>query len=212
MAPAPPPAASALPSAYGPSNHGVALDVTTLAGGGTVAAGAGPVAHVGGGLVVASRRGARPSVSVTAEYLVPFDSTLSNVTSRASLVSLRAVPAVEIVHRTWIAVDVGAGGGVDIITVNASKPPMSQTITVNPNVPTGVDPVLTVRLTAYVGLAPGVALTLVAGSDFDIEPQRYTVAGVGGGEILVPWRVRPAVLAGFTFTALGNGLFAARTP
>jgi hypothetical protein len=211
-APPPSPIVAESPSPALSPSHGVALDMTILAGAGPIAAGSGLVAHVAGGLVVASRRAWRPSVTLTAEYVFQFDSTLSDVTTHASLVALRAVPAIEVLHRSWVAVDVGVGGGVDAITVDANKPPMSQTITVSTDIRTGFDPMLTARVTAYVALAPGVALTLVAGSDFDVAPQHYAINGVGGGDILVPWRVRPALLAGFTFTALGSGLFAARTP
>jgi len=198
------------PSAPVSSSHGLALDVTTVAGAGAIASNAGLVAHVGGGLVVASRRAWRPSLSVTAEYVVPFDATSSNgVNAHTSFVSLRAVAAVEVVHRSWIALDVGAGGGVDVITVSPSdgSAPPGSTVNVSQDVHTVPDPVLTARATAYVALTPGVALTLVAGSDLDLESVHYEYQGNQNGDVLVPWRLRPVVLAGFTFTALGGGLF-----
>jgi hypothetical protein len=213
---APTPAAPVVleaPSAPAASSHGLALDVTTVAGAGAIASNTGPVAHVGGGLVVASRREWRPSLSMTAEY-VPFDAVSNGVNARTSFVSLRAVAAFEVVHRSWVAIDVGAGGGVDIIVVSASDPSASTAsmVTVSPNVQTLLDPVLTARATAYVALTPGVSLTLVAGSDIDLESIHYAYAyqGVQSGDVLVPWRLRPVVLAGFTFTALGGGLFAGR--
>ena len=199
------------PSAPVASSHGLALDVTTVAGAGAIASNSGLVAHVGGGLVVASRREWRPSLMMTAEYVVPFDAAASNgVNANATFVSLRAVAAFEVLHRSWIAIDVGAGGGVDIITVDASVAGTStgSTVTVSPSVQTVPDPVLTARATAYVALTPGVALTFVAGSDVDLELIDYAYRGVQNGDVLVPWRLRPAVLAGFTFTALGGGLFA----
>jgi hypothetical protein len=204
------------PSAPAASSHGLALDVTTVAGAGAIASNTGPVAHVGGGLVVASRREWRPSLSMTAEYVAPFDAVASNgVNASTSFVSLRAVAAVEVLHRSWIGVDVGAGGGVDIITVDASVASPSsagRTFTPEGDVPTHVDPVLTARGTAYFALAPGVTFTLVAGSDVDLKSLHYAFNGVQSGDVLVPWRLRPVVLAGFTFTALGSGLFATRAP
>jgi hypothetical protein len=204
------------PRAPAASSHGLALDVTTLAGAGAIASNSGLVAHVGGGLVVASRREWRPSLSMTAEYVAPFDAVASNgVNASTSFVSLRAVAAVEVLHRSWIAVDVGAGGGVDIITVDPSVAGASTaglTFTAEGDLPTHVDPVVTARASAYFALAPGVALTLVAGSDVDLKSLHYGFDGVRSGDVLVPWRVRPVVLAGFTFTALGSGLFATRVP
>jgi len=209
------------PSPSPSSSRGLAVDLTTLAGAGGIADGPGPVPHVGGGFVVGSRHKWRPSVSVTGEYV--FDTSYSrvpSVTSHASLVSLRALPALEVVHGSWIALDVGAGAGIDIIAVSATTSGTtnaSTTISAEPVVPTRVDPVLTARATAYVALAPGVALTVVVGGDVDLAPTRhYLINGVVDGaldpDVFVPWRVRPVVLAGFTFTAAGSGLFAARVP
>jgi len=205
------------PSPSPSSSRGLAVDLTTLAGAGGIADGPGPVPHVGGGFVVGSRHKWRPSVSVTGEYV--FDTSYSrvpSVTSHASLVSLRALPALEVVHGSWIALDIGAGAGIDMIAVNASTSGAaigSTTIKALP-VPSKVDPVLTARATVYVALAPGVALTVVAGGDVDLATPRhyFIVDGAQDPDVFVPWRVRPVVLAGFTFTAAGSGLFAARVP
>lgn len=221
IAPPPPPAPSPapIPDASPPRNvdRRFALDLTMLAGGGPVASGSSLVARVGGGLVLASRLGPRPSLTLTASYAIPFDSTLGNgnVTSQTDIVSIRAVPAIEVFHSSWIALGVGAGGGVDVITLKPSaaqlSPPLSIAVQqVRPR----IDPMVTAIATAEVGLAPGVAFTLVVGSDFDLAPlRRYFVdEGAGNGpDLLVPWRVRPVALAGFTFTAVGAGLFASRS-
>ena len=62
------------------------------------------------------------------------------------------------------------------------------------------------------GLTPGVAFTLMVGSDFDLEALHYVVDGPGGEQpLLVPNQVRPFALGGFTFTAVGAGLFAPRS-
>ena len=99
-----------------------ALDLTTLAGAAYVAPGPAVSARVGGGVVLGSRRGRRPSVAVTASYLLPFPSSLppnGNVTSSTYMVSFRAVPAIEVLHTSSIALHVGAGGGMDAITLRA---------------------------------------------------------------------------------------------
>jgi hypothetical protein len=219
IAPPPPPAPLPAPipdaSPPKPVDRRFALDLTTLAGGGPVASGSPFVARVGGGVVFASRLGHRPSLTLTASYAIPFESSFGNVvTSQTDIVSIRAVPAIEIFHSSWIALGVGAGGGVDVITLQPSAtqplpPPLSITIKqVRPQ----IDPIVTALATAEVGLAPGVAFTLVVGSDFDLAARRYYVDGAGNGQdLLVPWRVRPVAMAGFTFTAVGAGLFASRS-
>jgi hypothetical protein len=184
-----------------PSARWLALDITMLAGGGFVSSESGVVPRVGGGVVLGSRRRLRPSLTVTAQYLVPFDSLVSNVSIRTSIVGLRAVPAVEVLHASWVALDLGAGGGIDIVSVGSPK-----------SVPTYVDPILTALATAYVALTPGVVLTLVAGAEVDLAPPGYYVGPAPAEATLAPWRVRPVVMAGFTFPAFGGGLFAARTP
>jgi hypothetical protein len=211
---APPPAAS--PTTFerptplpGPAPRWLALDITMLAGGGFVSSESGLVPRLGGGVVLGSRRRLRPSLTVTAQYLVPFDSLVSsNVTITTSIVSLRAVPAIEALHASWAALDLGAGGGIDIVSVDTQS-----ASGVRPeHVPTYVDPILTALATAYVALTPGVMLTLVAGAEMDLAPPGYYVGPAPPEATLAPWRLRPVVMAGFTFTAFGGGLFAARTP
>jgi hypothetical protein len=75
-----------------------------------------------------------------------------------------------------------------------------------------VDPVVTAVVTGYAAITPGIDFTIAVGGEIDLAPPTYALDGLGGGDILVPWRVRPYVLAGFAFTALGGPLFAARTP
>ena len=127
--------------------------------------------------------------------------------------SLRAVPAIEVLHTSWLGVNVGAGGGVDVISLSVEQPTPDSSVSRQP-VSNRVDPILTALATAYVELAPGVAFTLVAGADVDFVPPEYAVREPGGTdkEIASPWHVRPVALAGFTFTAVGNELFAARAP
>ncbi len=218
----PPPAAPPTAETLAPQAPGkgpwFALDLTVLAGGGPIDSDSTFVAHVGGGLVFGSRRGRRPSLTLTATYLVPFENSFANsfasVASHTSVWSLRAVPAIEVAHASWIALDVGAGGGVDIVSlaaVQSSAPSMTKIGAVG----TQVDPILTALAKVDVDLAPGVAFSLVVGSDFDfIRPVLYVVNTPGNnqGDLLAPWHVRPMAMAGFTFTALGTGLFATRGP
>jgi hypothetical protein len=195
-----------------PESRSFALDLTAFAGAGPIASGSTLSwvgARVGGGLVLGLRRGRRPSLTITASYLVPFDSAAANtrVKSNTDIVSIRAVPALEIVHASWIALDVGVGGGVDVITLRptALAPFQAANSTSEP------DPIATALARVEVGLAPSVAFTLVVGSDFDFASRHYFVQTTGREDLLVPSPVRPLALAGFTFTAVGTGLFAARS-
>jgi|HubBroStandDraft_5_1064220.scaffolds.fasta_scaffold133421_1 hypothetical protein len=217
-----PPVASAAPPAPSPvaaetsmplaaSDRWFALDLTIFAGGGPVAGNSAVVTRIGGGAVIGSRRRLRPSLTVTAAYFVPFSTALSGVMMETTFVSVRAVPAIEIVHTSWLGVNVGVGGGVDVISVNPSASSSATGIRFTPPA-SRVDPILTALATAYMALAPGVAFTVVVGTDVDFVPPEYRVGGAQGGDILTPWRVQPLALAGFTFTAVGKELFAARTP
>jgi hypothetical protein len=215
VATAPPPAAPPVAAETSPpltvSDRWFALDLTIFAGGGPVASNSAVVPRIGGGAVIGSRRRLRPSLTVTAAYFVPFSTPLSGVTMETTFVSVRAVPAIEVVHTSWLGVNVGVGGGVDVISVNPSVATGSTGINLTPPA-SRVDPILTALATAYMALAPGVAFTVVVGTDVDFVPPEYQVGGAQGGEILTPWRLQPLALAGFTFTAVGKELFAARTP
>jgi hypothetical protein len=200
---APPVAESPTPA---PAERSFALDLITLAGAGPIATSSGLVARVGGGVVLASRRGVRPSLILTASYLLPFEESIPSVTSRTNIVSLRAVPAIEVLHASWIAIDVGAGGGVDSFSVHAMGSP---TVIADAH-PTMFDPIVTGLATAQVELAPGVTFTILLGGDVDLESVHYYAAGSGDLDVLVPWHFRPVAQAGFTFTAVGPGLFASR--
>jgi hypothetical protein len=215
VAPALPPPAPVVREAPAPaagSNRWFALDLTILAGGGLVSSNSGLVPRVEGGVVIGSRRRLRPSVTVTAAYSTPFDATNTihqNVTARAAVVALRAVPAIEVAHASWLAVNVGVGGGVDIISVTPTSKDAS--IDAVPSVADRVDPILTAEASLYLALAPSVAFTIIVGADVDFVPPVYAIDPLGE-DVLKPWPVRPLVLAGFTFTAVGRELFLARTP
>jgi hypothetical protein len=214
----PPPAAEPPPPPVAPAPsppvpyRGLAVDVTTLAGAGGIATGANVVAHVGGGFVVGSRARLRPSVTITGEYVIPFDTSLANISSQGEVVSLRALGSIEVLHKSWMALNAGAGGGVDIVDAQATGLPMSTSETVTPStVHTTVDPIVAARVTAYAPLGTDAAFTLALEGDVDLFPSRY-VAYNGSGDVTSFWRVRPTLLVGFTFTAMGGGLFPKVSP
>jgi hypothetical protein len=202
---APPSPDAASPRAA--SRSALALDVATVAGVGPFASASGAVFRIGAGVVLASRRGLRPSLGLGAQLALPFDASTAVVVSHASLVSARAIPAIEVLRASWLALDVGVGGGVDVLSVAPRSPVLPASSLGRPT--TRVDGVLTGLAAAHLPIADSVVLTVAAALDVDLASRRYVVdEGGAPSEVLAPWRVRPTLLAGITFTPLGAGLFA----
>jgi hypothetical protein len=188
-----------------PSSLGV--DVSTLAGGGWFASGSGPVAALGGDVTVAGRRGWRPSVSLAARAVLPFGGSADAVTGHASAFAVRALVGVEVVRASWIALVGGGGGGADVLWASSSSALLPPSVLGADT--TRADPMLSAFVAAHVRLVPSVVLTVMALGDLDLAPSRYVVVqGAAVEPVLAPWTVRPTLLAGFTFTALGQPIFA----
>lgn len=204
--PAPPPRDATPPA---PTAATWGLDVTPLGGAGYFAPEAGPTVLLGGDIGLASRRGFAPSATLSIRGVLPFEGEVDSVTARASAISLRAHGGLELVHVSWLALGVLAGGGMDVITVD----PRSRTLP--PNVlgatTTRVDPILSLGVRLSFPIVSSVALTVVFVGDLDLTGRDYVVNRGGVEEsALSPSRVRPAMLAGFTFTPFGSGIFAPR--
>ncbi len=206
--PAPTPREAATQPARRPSWF--ALDLTTLAGAGPFANGVGPVVRIGGGVIASSRGTLRPSIAVTGFYAVPFQSDAASlVGAYANLVSVRATPSIEVFHSSWFALDVGAGAGVDSLSVQPRSAILPST---NLGANTSrVDPIVAGVVTARAALASSVVFVLSADVDVDLASRRYVFdQGASEVDVFAPWRVRPTLFAGLAFTALGEGLFASR--
>ena len=196
------------------TNHRwIAVDVTTFAGAGPFAGNVGVVGRLRGGLALASRRGLRPSLTIMGEGLLPFyTQNVEGVTAHTDVESFRAIAAIEILRAdSWLAIDVGAGFGFDILSVDPNSVPASA--------PTSTvwDPVVSAIVTANFALTPGVMFTVAIAGDADLESRSYLVKVIAPGStrpamdpLLSPWVVRPAAFAGFTITAFGDGRFASR--
>jgi hypothetical protein len=210
-APSETPAPSDTPSVTAEHRGVVAVDLTTLAGAGPFADRSGLVGRIQGEASMAWRTGPRPSVSVTAQYLFPFDAKSPLVDSQASVASFRAIPAIEVVRTAGVALDVGVGAGVDVLTVSPSSTtlPASGVRAASHR----VDTLLTLVLEMHVALTPALQFTVEAAGDLDLTLRRYVVdQGPTQDGLFVPWRVRPTLLVGFTFAALGTGLFVPGAP
>lgn len=205
----PPPPAPHDAKAPTAANASWGLDVTPLGGAGLFASEVPPVAVLGGEIGISSRRGLAPSASVAVRGTLPFDGEADSVSAHGSTVALRVQGGLEMVRASWIIVGAVGGVGMDVIAVE----PRSRTLP--PNVlggaSTRVDPILSLAVKVSFPIVSSVALTAMLGGDVDLVARRYVV-DVGGTQdvALSPWRVRPTLLIGFTFTPFGSGAFAPR--
>ncbi|HEY2509971.1 MAG TPA: hypothetical protein VGI39_03920 [Polyangiaceae bacterium] len=201
----PPPALRVREEAHPPSPHHspFALDLTVHSGIGPIGDGSGPDFRIGGGVVARWREWISPSLAIWVNYAPPFDTGSLLISTHTSVVSLRAAPAVQIVHAKWLTVDLGAGGGLDVLNV---APHSEQLTTDQLETETArADPILCGVLTASASLASGVVVLLSAAADVDLASRRYVAfEGTRETDVLSTWRVRPMILAGFGFTALGD--------
>lgn len=213
--PTPAPAADAPPprdvaqTSPDASRSPFALDLSTMAGAGSYASGAGAVARAGGGAALVWRRGLRPSVGLAAHYLFPFETGSDVALAHVGVASLRGAAALEIFGNTSFALDVAAGGGLDVLRVE----PRSNVLPADRLGATThrVDPIASTAVTGHLAIGAGTALSLLVGADVDLTSRRWVVEGAAQRvEAFAPWRVRPMMMLGFTFTALGDGRFAAR--
>lgn len=209
-APPPPPrdVAQTSPDA---SRSPLALDLSTMAGAGSYASGAGAVARAGGGAALVWRRGLRPSVGLAAHYVFPFETGSDVALAHVGVASFRGAAALEVVGSNSFALDLAAGAGLDVLRVE----PRSNVLPADRLGATTnrVDPVVSGAVTGHLAIGAGTALSLLVGADVDLTTRRWVVEGAAQRqEAFAPWRVRPMAMLGFTFTALGDGRFAAREP
>jgi hypothetical protein len=182
------------------------LDVATFAGAGWVAESTGPVPRIGVGVSVASRRGARPSIALAFQYALPFETSTALLSSHTSLVGLRVLPGLTAIKTSGFMLDVGLGGGLDVLAVeprSAVLPPS----TLGASTTRG-DAVLSAAVSARVALVPSVTIALSATTDVDFATRSYVVDNGGmRSDVLDLWHLRPAILIGLGITALGDGPF-----
>jgi hypothetical protein len=194
------------------SRSQLALDLSTMAGAGSYAPGAGVVARAGGGAALVWRRGVRPSIGLAAHYVFPFETGPEKVAlAHVGVASFRGAAALEVYGSTSFALDVAAGGGVDVLHVE----PRSNVLPADRlgASTSRVDPIASAAVTGHLAIGAGTALSLMLAADVDLSSRRWVVDGDGQrSEAFAPSRVRPMAMLGFTFTALGDGRFAAREP
>jgi hypothetical protein len=204
---APPARDTAQPSADA-SRSALALDLSTMAGVGSYASGAGAIARAGGGAALVWRRGLRPSVGLAAHYVFPFETGSDVALARVGVASFRGAAAIEVFGSTSFAIDVAAGGGLDLLRVE----PRSNVLPADRLGPSTsrVDPIGSASVTGHLAIGAGTALSLMLAADVDLTSRRWVIEGARREEAFAPSRVRPMAMLGFTFTPFGDGRFAAR--
>jgi hypothetical protein len=213
-APAPAPSPDAPPlrdaiSSTSSSQSPLALDLQTLAGAGSFAAGAGVVARAGGSAALVWRRGPRPSIGVAAQYVFPFDAGPDVAVAHVGVISVRSMAALEVYGSASFALDVGLGGGIDILHVE----PRSNVLPADRlGAPASrVDGIAAAAVTGHLAIGAGTALSLVLATDFDVASRRWVLDSDGHRtDAFAPSRLRPLAMIGFTFSALGEPRFASR--
>lgn len=171
----------------------------------------GAVVALGADVRVASRRGWRPSLTLSARALLPFDATADDVSSHTSAFDARAYAGVELARGSWFTIDAGAGGGTDVVWASPRSAVLAPSVLGASS--TRVEGIVAAFGAVHVSLTPSVALTVMVLGDWDPAPARYVVIdGSSTDAALAPWNVRPTVLAGFTFTALGAPAFPVGAP
>jgi hypothetical protein len=201
-------AATSSPASHSP----LALDLVTTAGAGSIAPGAGVIARAGGGATLVYRRGLRPSIGVDAHYVFPFDTGSDVALAHVEIASFRSQAGIEVFSSPLFAIDVGAGGGIDLLSVS----PRSNILPSDRlgRSTTRVDPIVSAAVTGYLAIGGGTALSLVLAGDVDLASPHWVIVGAGSSQTdaFAPSRIRPLAMLGFTFTAAGEARFTPREP
>ncbi len=185
-----------------------ALDLATFVGGGPVASGAGVAPRVGAWVTGRAEGALRPSITLSGAYAFPFESGDELVTARASVTALRAFASVELVRGADLSLEAGLGGGVDVLSVTPRSDVLPSSVLRGAT--TRADGIVSGLLTARLAVFRGASLMVSAGADGDVSTRDYVVEqGAARTTLLAPWRVRPVVLIGLSFTALGAPRFEA---
>jgi hypothetical protein len=205
-----PEAPRALPS--GRSIAPLALDVAVTAGVGSFADGAAVVPRAGGAVALVVARGLRPSVGLSAAYLFPFEAGSEVTLAHVDATLLRATAGIELVRAGAFAVDLGLGGGLDLLGVEPRSNVLPASRLGSPT--RRADPVVAGGATGYLSIGAGTSLSLLLGADVDLASRHWVLESDSGvqTEAFSPSRVRPVATLGLSFTPLGDARFAALEP
>jgi hypothetical protein len=200
-----PPGASEAPRDAAPASHVTwSLDLATFASGMSMARDADVVFGAGGGARADLGRGAwRPALWLLGAYHVPFGANGTRVDLRASVWSVRLLPAVTLFESKRFLLELAGGPGLDIFALSSSnRPPPNTRVDANR---TDVSLVASSMLAAHVGMGRGSELLVAGVLDWDLSPREYVMVGESHDTLLRLLRFRAGVSVGFTFDVAGSG-------
>jgi|GEM_PF-3291370 len=170
--------------------------VTPLLGVGAFASGAGLAPRLGLGVGLQSAGRFRPSLSLNALYMFPFDTGTNAVTVHTSVTSLRATAEADLWRHSRWSLRFAVGGGVDVLRVEprSDQLPAERLLAAT----TRVHPIVTGALAAHVAVSSAVSAFLSFGTDLDWARRSWVFAFDDGSRsaALEPYVFRPFVLAG----------------
>lgn len=205
VAPSAPPiveAPSPLPAAAPEDEARVGLELGAFVGGRAFERTA-VVVSAGVGVSVSARLGRlRPALSLVGSYNSPFDAASTLVDLRTQSASLRLLPTLLVLERGWFSLEVGAGGGVDLLFTQVRSSELPPGLLSRERVDAA--PILTGLLAARASVSDNTDLVLGLTLDADLAPRRFVADLPGARQVVFwPWRFRPALVAGFSFGAAG---------
>ncbi len=180
--------------------RGLGLELGALLGARTFAAKAPLV--LGGGVVAALRvqrgGGWLPRVSLVAIYNGPFDVSGTSVEVSIQSVSLRALGGARWVEGRW-AVELAAGLGADGLFPVVR----SMTLDTGPRDRAEWSPIVTAMIGGRFHITPSTDLFLQLTGDLDLMTRSFVIGTNPHESLVETWRLRPAVLLGFSFDLVG---------
>ncbi len=183
----------------------LSLDLAGFAGSRAFGGGASLVVAAGATASVGLQLGRwHPALWLSAAYNTPFEANTELLRLHAEVLSFRAGPSLRLLERDDWYLEGGLGAGADLFFTDARS-------AVLPPERVGHDridaaPIGTALLAGHLSLASRVDLFLGFTLDVDLAPRRYVADLPTGREtVYEPWRVRPALVLGFDFSAIKAG-------
>lgn len=147
--------------------------------------------------------GWRPTVWLMGGYQVATTTSRDGVDVKVSAGSFRLLPTVSLYRASWLALDAGAGLGIDVLAVS-----MSSTVPEAHTHPdrTDVIPLGSLLMAARIPIGGGSSLLLGGTGDLDVAPNRYMVARGGTAQpALALHAFRIGGLFGISYRLAGGG-------
>jgi hypothetical protein len=182
----------------------VGLEGGAFFAGRAVGTGAEAVVGGGGALALALGRGAfRPALWLLGSYHVAFDVRGELVDLHTKTATLRLAPTVRLVGGPRWFLEAGPEVGADVFWTTPRANSSGNSARLGPD-STDASPMVGALAAVHLAVAEAADLFVAASGDVDLGPHRFVVMRGGGpAPVFEQWRLRPALLLGFTFTIAG---------